>query len=90
MKRLAIAWLLVMQMVFLAAPLAATEKWPGTDEAVVQKIAREHGREPRKPLINTGEGDLQLFVFLMAGAIGGFAVGYFWRALLDGKKKDDR
>ncbi|KAB0672209.1 hypothetical protein F6V30_06490 [Oryzomonas sagensis] len=68
----------------------AAEPWLGIDETVVQKIAREHGREARKPLIDTGEGDIQLFVFLLAGAVGGFAAGYCWRALLDGRKKDDR
>jgi cobalt/nickel transport protein len=68
--------------------LYAAEQWQGVDEAVVQKIAREHGREARKSLIDTGEGDMQLFVFLVAGAIGGFAAGYCWRALLDSRKKD--
>ncbi len=65
---------------------SAEEKWPGIDETVVQKIAKEHGREARKPLIDTGEGDLQLFVFLVAGVIGGFVAGYCWRALVEGKK----
>ena len=67
-------------------PLWAAEKWPGIDDAVVNRIAREHGREARKSLIDTGEGDLQLFVFLLAGAAGGFVAGYYWRVLLEGKK----
>jgi len=67
----------------------AGEQWQGIDEAVVKKIAREHGREARPPLINTGEGDLQLFVFLMAGVVGGFVAGYCWRGLQEGKKKPD-
>ncbi|WP_240731965.1 hypothetical protein [Geobacter sp. FeAm09] len=67
----------------------AAEQWQGIDETVVQKIAREHGREARKPLIDTGEGDMQLFMFLLAGAVGGFAAGYYWRALLDGRKRQD-
>jgi ABC-type cobalt transport system substrate-binding protein len=67
----------------------AAEQWQGVDETVVQKIAREHGREARKPLIDTGEGDMQLFMFLLAGTVGGFAAGYCWRALLDGRKKQD-
>lgn len=61
--------------------------WTGVDEAVVEKIAKEHGREARKPLIDPGEGDLQLFVFLLAGAVGGFAAGYYWRRLTGEKKE---
>lgn len=56
--------------------------YAGVDEAVVEKIAREHGREARGPLIDPGEGDLLLFLFLLAGAAGGFAAGYFWRDLV--------
>jgi hypothetical protein len=57
------------------------------DEAVVEKIAKEHGREARKPLIDPGEGDLLLFLFLTAGAVGGFAAGYYWRKLIGEKKE---
>lgn len=67
--------------------LYAGEKWPGIDEAVVKKIAREHGRDESPSLIPAAEGDLQLFMFLMAGTVGGFVAGYYWRVLLDGKKK---
>ena len=69
--------------------LSAEEKWKGIDDTVVGKIAREHGREAWAPLINTGEGDLQLFVFLAAGSVGGFVAGYCWRMLMEGKKKAD-
>ena len=61
-------------------------KWPGVDETVVEKYAKEHGREAREPFINTDQGDLLLFVFLAAGAIGGFAAGYYWRVLIGEKK----
>ena len=61
------------------------DPWPGVDESVVEKFAREHGRASREPLINTDQGDLLLFVFLLAGTIGGFAAGYYWRVLLEGK-----
>ena len=54
----------------------------GIDESVVEKYAKEHGREAKKPLINTDQGDLLLFVFLVAGTVGGFAAGYFWRILM--------
>lgn len=66
---------------------SAGEKWPGVDDAVVNRIAREHGREERPSLILAAEGDLQLFMFLMAGAVGGFVGGYYWRVLLEGKSK---
>jgi flagellar basal body-associated protein FliL len=57
--------------------------WTGVDEAVVEKVAREHGREAKPPLINTDKGDLLLFVFLLAGVAGGFAAGYYWRVLTE-------
>jgi ABC-type cobalt transport system substrate-binding protein len=63
----------------------AAEKWQGVDETVVKKIAREHGREPGEPLINTEQGDLPLFLFLLAGAAGGFAAGYYWRKLMENR-----
>jgi len=62
-----------------------TGKWPGVDESVVEKIAKAQGREAREPIINTDQGDLLLFVFLLAGAIGGFAAGYYWRRLITEK-----
>ena len=72
---------------FCILPASAAEKWQGVDETVVEKIAKEHGREAKEPLINTDKGDLLLFVFLLAGTIGGFAAGYYWRSLTE-KKKD--
>ena len=64
---------------------AEAAKWTGVDEAVVEKIAKEHGREASEPLINMEQGDLPLFLFLIAGAVGGFAAGYYWRTLITGK-----
>lgn len=64
----------------------APRPWTGVDEAVVEKIAKEHGREAKKPFINTDQGDLLLFVFLLAGALGGFVAGYYWRVLVEEKK----
>lgn len=58
------------------------EKWPGVDESVVEKYAKEHGREAWTPFINTDQGDLLLFVFLLAGTAGGFVAGYSWRMLM--------
>jgi hypothetical protein len=59
----------------------AQERWQGVDETVVGKVAREAGRPPRPPLLPTDQGDLQLFAFLLAGALGGFLAGYTFRAL---------
>jgi len=75
--------LLVCLMLTIHSSLAtASQKWPGVDESVVEKSAKEHGREAKEPLINTDQGDLLLFVFLLAGAVGGFAAGYNWRILM--------
>ena len=62
--------------------VTASDKWQGVDESVVEKVAKEHGREAKEPLINTDQGDLLLFVFLIAGAVGGFAAGYYWKELI--------
>lgn len=76
--------ILLLLTAFCTLPTAtsAGEKWPGVDESVVEKYAKEHGREAREPLINTDQGDLLLFVFLLAGAAGGFIGGYYWRVLM--------
>jgi hypothetical protein len=70
-------------------PARAATDWAGVDEKVVEKFAHDAGRPPREPLINTDRGDLLLFVFLVAGAVGGFVAGYCYRALFppDGGKK---
>jgi ABC-type cobalt transport system substrate-binding protein len=87
---------LILLLVMLLSTLStqssfcAAEKWPGVDEAVVKKIAKEQGREARDPLIPTDQGDLLLFVFLLAGVVGGFIAGYYWRVLMveKGAKKN--
>lgn len=73
--------LLLMAFCILPPVTSAGEKWQGVDESVIEKVAKEHGKEARDPLINTDRGDLLLFVFLIAGAVGGFIAGYCWRAL---------
>jgi hypothetical protein len=55
--------------------------WDGVDKTVVEKYAREAGRPPREPFINTDRGDLLLFAFLIAGICGGFVGGYYFREL---------
>ncbi len=63
--------------------LVTAAEWSGVDESVIEKYAKEHGREAVAPLINTDQGDLLLFAFLLAGAIGGFTAGYYWRILME-------
>jgi cobalt/nickel transport protein len=59
---------------------ADSPPYAGVDEAVVEKVARDHGRPPGEPLIDP-DGDVLLFFFLVAGAVGGFIGGYYWRKL---------
>jgi hypothetical protein len=56
-------------------------QWAGVDETVVEKYARAAGRPPHRPLIDTDQGDLLLFCFLVAGVLGGFVMGYYARDL---------
>jgi len=81
-----LAFFLLLSIQFsISAVVYASEKWPGVDETVIERFAKEFGIESKEPLINTDQGDLLLFVFLLAGAAGGFAAGYYWRALTDSK-----
>lgn len=72
----------ICALIVFASSAAFAEKWRGVDEAVVEKVAEEHGRAPVEPLINTDQGDLLLFIFLGAGSVGGFFAGYFYRKLV--------
>lgn len=63
-------------------------KWPGVDETVVEKYAKELGHEARDPFINTDQGDLLLFLFALAGGAGGFIMGYCWHKVFVAGKKD--
>lgn len=65
---------------------ASAAEWSGVDETVVEKYAEQSGRPAWRPLINTDQGDLLLFVFLLAGVVGGFILGYYWRALFSDHK----
>ncbi len=64
-------------------------KWPGVDEAVVQRFAQEANRTPREPWIRI-DGDLLIFVFLLAGAAGGFVGGYYFRTLFPPKLRREK
>jgi len=87
MKRVFIFFILIF-LVLQPFAFSSEEKWPGVDKTVVERYAKEQGREARKSLINTDQGDLLLFVFLVAGAVGGFIGGYCWRVLLVEKRPD--
>jgi cobalt/nickel transport protein len=52
--------------------------WSGVDDSVVGKFAAAAGRHAHAPLL---EGDLLLFAFLVAGIVGGFVLGYYFRTL---------
>ncbi|MFQ5681507.1 MAG: cobalt transporter [Candidatus Omnitrophota bacterium] len=71
--------LFFLGLVFAGGVFAGEGSWPGVDTAVVERYARAHGRAPR-PFINI-EGDLLLFMFTLAGAAGGFVLGYNWKSL---------
>jgi len=61
---------------WLVRGLAASSEWPGVDEAVIGSIAERAGRPESEPLLSWVQGDLLLFMFLCAGLIAGFVLGY--------------
>ncbi len=61
------------------------DQWPGVDETVVEKVATAAGRPPHRPLFDPGAGDLHAFLFLIAGTVGGFVGGFYFRELLSRK-----
>lgn len=63
--------------------------WSGVDETVIEKFAEKAGRQPREPFINTDQGDLLLFVFLLAGMVGGFIGGYNFRVLFPPRPRNE-
>ena len=86
------ALILLFAGLLLSGPMAAAGRsapWPGVDEAVIEKFAEKAGRPAREPFINTDQGDLLLFVFLIAGAAAGFAAGYWFCVLFPPKRRGD-
>jgi ABC-type cobalt transport system substrate-binding protein len=59
---------------------AADTDWQGVDDKF-EEIAKSAGHPAREPYINLIQGDLGLFMFLVAGAVGGFIAGYTFRNL---------
>ncbi len=67
---------------------SAQSSWEGVDKTVVEKVAEQAGHPARAPYLNTDQGDLLLFLFLLAGAVGGFIAGYTFRSLFPPGKTD--
>ena len=83
LKALMLIVVSVLLVTFSLQPsVFSADKWSGVDESVVKRVAQEQGRKAWEPIINTNQGDLLLFVFLLAGAVGGFIAGYYWRILM--------
>lgn len=84
------ALILILAGILLSGPMPTSGRaasWSGVDETVIEKFAEKAGRPAREPFINTDRGDLILFVFLLAGAVGGFAAGYWFRVLFPPRRK---
>ena len=64
---------------WLVRGMAAAGEWPGVDESVIGNIAHSAGRPESEPLLSWVQGDLLLFMFLVAGLTAGFVIGYFAR-----------
>ena len=83
------AWIMILAGFFLIAPVRPVlqaASWHGVDETVIEKFAEKAGRKASEPFINTDQGYLLLFVFLVAGIIGGFIGGYNFRTLFPPKR----
>lgn len=83
-------WCILLMFLLLTVNIKAVkateEKWPGVDSAVVEKYAKKFGVEPKEPFINTDQGDLLLFIFTLAGSVGGFVMGYNFRKIFKEKQ----
>ena len=66
---------------FFTLWISADAEWSGVDKSVVEKFAKEAGRSPSQPLVNTERGDILLFMFLLAGTVAGFIGGLYFRQL---------
>ena len=87
MKRTLVAILILMALCafFFSLWISADAEWSGVDKSVVETFAKKAGRPPSEPLLNTERGDLLLFLFLLAGTIGGFVGGFYFRQLFPTK-----
>ena len=66
-----------------------TTKWTGVDELVINQFAVKGGLHTQTGTPDEEESDeLLLSVFLLAGALGGFVTGYYFRELFPKKTSD--
>lgn len=86
-KNAAYIWLITfMIMMFVIPGIAlANTKWQGTDDLVSQKMHNVAGISAKKPLFDTTQGNLGLFVFLAGGFAAGTVFGYQWRKIFGEK-----
>ena len=68
-------------VVFAGAVLMTASRWQGTDDTVTGQLASRAGVQQTQILPWKLQGDLLLFVFCAGGAVAGFTLGYYWRAL---------
>ncbi len=80
MNALPMALLVASQALSGSSGAAPPARWAGVDEAVVEQVAARAGQVPWRTFLD-GTGDLPLFLFLCAGIVGGFALGYGYRAV---------
>lgn len=76
--------LTVLFLIMLCVAPSSFAKWEGVDDKVIGKFAPPASNEEKED-----SGDLALFGFALAGAIGGFGAGYFYRTLTEKKSGDD-
>jgi cobalt/nickel transport system permease protein len=82
--------IILISIIVASTAFANNDKtWVGVDETVIEKFAEECGRTAQQPLINTDQGDLLLFAFLLAGIIGGFIAGINYQKLF-GRRENDK
>ena len=78
-----IALMLYSWLLSFASASSSPHSWKGVDETVVEHHARMAGvlPPPEAEAADEDSGDLLLFYFLCAGALGGFIAGYSFHAL---------
>lgn len=77
---------ILLILFLLVFPVLANSAWVGVDKAVVEMTAAEYNRRPQAVSGETESGDMPLFAFLAAGAVGGFIAGYSFRMLSEKRK----